>query len=231
MIFWKRLRAPERLSALSDEELCRQLGKGNDEAFVVLFDRYWQDVFRMAHAVLRDKAEAEDFVQTLFLEVHTTMLRYDETRGSFRTLLLRSAYTRAVDHRRYLERRRYYATMQIEELDPHTFFRDGTLASGLTPEEGNRLIEEGLQYLDDKQRVTVMAYFFEGLSIDEVARKLGESHGNVRHYLYRGLERMRKVLAPKESETEESSGQRQTATLRLPGRVEKQGVAPEVSGV
>lgn len=231
MIFWKRLRTPERLSALPDEELCRQIVKGHEEAFVVLFDRYWQDVFRMAHGVLRNEAEAEDFVQALFLEVHTTMLRYDETRGSFRTLLFRSAYTRAVDQRRYLERRQYYASMQIEELDPHALFRDGTIASGLTQEEGNRLIEEGLQYLDDKQRVTVTAYFFEGLSVDEIARRLGESHGNVRHHLYRGLERMRKVLAPREPETEESSGQRQTVTLQLPRRVEKQGVAPEVSGV
>src|SRR5271156_241090 len=197
MIFWKRLHAPDQLRSLPDEELCREVTKGNHLAFLVLFDRYWQDVFRLANSVLRNKAEAEDLVQGLFLEVHTTMLRYDEERGSFRTLLLRYAYTRAIDQRRHLESRRYYTSVQIEELDPEVLARDVSLASGLSLEEGTRLIEQGLEQLDEKQRATVTAYFFRGLSVNEIAHELGESFGNTRHYLYRGLERMRKVLAPK----------------------------------
>jgi RNA polymerase sigma-70 factor (ECF subfamily) len=107
MIFWKRLQPPEQLRSLSDECLCREVAKGNHEAFLLLFDRHWRDVFRLASSVLRNAAEAEDMVQSLFLEVHTTMLRFDEQRGSFRTLLLRYAYTRAIDHRRHLESRRH----------------------------------------------------------------------------------------------------------------------------
>jgi RNA polymerase sigma-70 factor (ECF subfamily) len=228
MTFGRRSHGPEQLRANSDEELCREVAKGNHEAFLVLFDRYWLDVFRLAYAVLRNKAEAEDVVQGLFLEVHTTMLRYDEERGSFRTLLLRYAYTRAIDHRRHLERRRYYASVQIEELDPETLARHGSLASGLTTEEGARLIEQGLESLDDKQRTAVIAYFFEGLSVNEIGTKLGESTGNARHHLYRGVERMRKVLAPKD-QAEEASEEGQRVTLRLEGQIGKR-VASEVSG-
>ena len=81
-----------------------------------LFDRHGGDVFRLGYSVLRNKEEAEDLVQSLFLEVHTTMLRYDGQKGSFRTLLLRYAYTRAIDHRRHLECRRYYSSVQLEEV-------------------------------------------------------------------------------------------------------------------
>src|SRR6266853_1300433 len=164
MIFWKRPHGPEQLHSHSDEALCREVVKGNHEAFLVLFDRYWQDVFRLAHSVLRNEAEAEDLVQGLFLEVHTTMLRYDEQRGSFRTLLLRYAYTRAIDHRRHLESRRYYTSVQIEELEAGLLARDESLASGLSLEEGTRLIEQGLERLDEMQRRAVTAYFFRGLS-------------------------------------------------------------------
>src|ERR1700685_3751826 len=118
MIFSKRLHAPEQLRSLSDRELCREVVGGNHAAFLVLFDRYWQDVFRLANSVLRNNGEGEDLVQALFLEVHTTMRRYDDDRASFRTLLLRCAYTRAIDQRRHLESRRYYTSVQIEELDP-----------------------------------------------------------------------------------------------------------------
>src|SRR5882757_1409110 len=175
MIFWKRPHGLEQFHAHSDEALCREVVKGNHEAFLVLFDRYWQDVFRLAYSVLRNEAEAEDLVQGLFLEVHTTLLRYDEQRGSFRTLLLRYAYTRAIDHRRHLESRRYYTSLQIEELDPETLAHQETFTFGLSPEEATHLIEQALKQLDLKQRATVTAYFFRGLSIDEIANELGES--------------------------------------------------------
>src|SRR6266850_3890126 len=229
MIFWKRPHGPEQLRSHSDEALCREVVKGNHDAFLTLFDRYWQDVFRLAYSVLRNKAEAEDLVQGLFLEVHTTMLRYDEERGSFRTLLLRYAYTRAIDHRRHLESRRYYSSVQIEELESELLVRDDSLASGLSLEEGTRLIEQGLEQLDDKQRVAVTAYFFRGLSVNEIAHELGESVGNARHHLYRGLERMRRVLAPKD-EADESSEPDRDAVLRLHRRPTER-VAPEVSVV
>jgi len=229
MIFWKRPHGPEQLRSHSDEELCREVAKGNHEAFLVLFDRYWQDVFRLAYSVLRNQAEAEDLVQGLFLEVHTTMLRYDEQRGSFRTLLLRYAYTRAIDHRRHLESRRYYTNVEIEEVEPDQLVRHESPVYGLTLEEGTRLIEQGLQHLDEKQRAAVTAYFFRGLSVNEIAHELGESFGNARHHLYRGLERMRKALAPKD-DAEDSSEPDGEVVLRLHRRPTKR-VAPEVSVV
>jgi Sigma-70 region 2 len=75
-MFGKRPNAPEQLRSLPDEVLCCEATGGNHDAFLVLFDRYCKDVFRLAYSVLRNKAEAEDLVQGLFLEVHTTMLRY-----------------------------------------------------------------------------------------------------------------------------------------------------------
>src|SRR6266446_1288282 len=229
MMFGKRPNAPERFRSLPDEALCREVAAGSHDAFLVLFDRYCDDVFRLAVSVLRNKAEAEDLVQGLFLEVHTTMLRYDEERGSFRTLLLRYAYTRAIDHRRHLESRRYYTSVQIEELEAGLLARDESLASGLSLEEGTRLIEQGLGHLDDKQRVAVTAYFFRGFSVDEIANEMDVSFGNARHHLYRGLERMRRVLAPKD-ETQESTEPDRDVILRFHHRPTERA-APEVSVV
>lgn len=193
----QRQHGANELSSHSDEWLCREVLKGNHEAFLALFDRYWREVFHLADSVLRDKAEAEDLVQVLFLEVHTTTLGFDEERGSFRALLLRHAYTRALDHRRRLERRRYYTNMQIEELDTDMLAREVSLPSGLSPEEGMRLINQALAHLDDKQRAAVTAYSFRGLSVNEIAEEMGESYGNARHHFYRGLDRMRRLITPK----------------------------------
>ncbi|PYY19935.1 MAG: hypothetical protein DMG62_24135 [Acidobacteria bacterium] len=90
MSFWDRRRSAHSLQALSDESLCREAKKGCYEAYLLLFDRYWRQVFRLAHAVLHE-GEAEDVAQALFLEVHRNMLQFDSEKGSFRTLLLRYA--------------------------------------------------------------------------------------------------------------------------------------------
>src|SRR5216684_1806564 len=117
MIFSSPPRSPEQLKRLPDESLCREVAAGNQEAFLVLFDRYWRQVFRLANVVIRDEAEAEDLAQALFLEVHASMLRFDEQKGSFRTLLLRYAYTRAIDQRRRLECRQFYSCVAFDNVE------------------------------------------------------------------------------------------------------------------
>lgn len=225
MNFTRPRNAPESRPC-PDEALCREVAEGSQEAFLILFDRHWQQVFRIAYSILRDEAEAEDLAQALFLEVHRTMLRFDERKGSFRTLLLRYAYTRAIDHRRHLESRRFYSSVEYEDLCVAALIHEPCLMSGLSLEECRHLIEQAMKHLDSKQRATVEAYFFRGLSLNEIAQELGDSFGNTRHHFYRGLERMRRALAAKEQIEEESSA---IAATRKP-RVSK-GLAPEVSVV
>jgi RNA polymerase sigma-70 factor (ECF subfamily) len=194
MSFWDRKHTSQALQALSDESLCRKAKKGCYDAYLVLFDRYWRQVFRLAHAVLHDEGEAEDVAQALFLEVHRNMLQFDSERGSFRTLLLRYAYTRAIDQRRRLESRRFYSTIQLQDLPSHSPVPAECLSSGLSIDEASRLIEQGMRQLDEKQSRTIEAYFFRGLSLNEIAVELNDSLGNVRHHLYRGIAKMRNFI-------------------------------------
>jgi RNA polymerase sigma-70 factor (ECF subfamily) len=130
------------------------------------------------------------------------MLQFDAERGSFRTLLLRYAYTRAIDQRRRLESRRFYSAIQLQDLPANSLVRSECLSSGLSIEEASRLIEQGMQQLDEKQSRTVEAYFFRGLCLNEIALELDDSLGNVRHYLYRGIAKMRIFIAPAEPKKE-----------------------------
>lgn len=228
-MFLNRPRGPEKMAHLSDESLCREVARGNQEAFLALFDRYWAQVFRFAYSVIRNQAEAEDVAQSLFLEVHTTLLRYDEQKGQFRSLLFRYAYSRAVDRRRRLQSRGFYSNVPFEEIDPKVLERHSSLIGGLSAEDATRLVEQAMEHLDDKQRLTIQAYFFRGLSLHEIAGELGESFGNTRHYLYRGLERMRKLLVPRE-ESGELEETEQRVEVRPPRRAAKR-FASEVSGV
>jgi RNA polymerase sigma-70 factor (ECF subfamily) len=58
-----------------------------------------------------------------------------------------------------------------------------------------RLSLEQLQQLFDglseEQRQTLQLFFFEGMTFQEIAKKLDEPLGNIRHHYYRGLGKLR----------------------------------------
>ena len=59
----------EDLTALTDEHLIERLASGLQEALAVLFDRYRRLVFDVAFRIVRDACEAEQVVQTVFLDM------------------------------------------------------------------------------------------------------------------------------------------------------------------
>jgi len=64
----------------------------------------------------------------------------------------------------------------------------------LQTQESARLTSEVLAVLPDPQRETIQMFFFEGLTLKEIAERRKESFPKVRHHYYRGLERLRVYL-------------------------------------
>lgn len=171
----------------SDEALLALMQTGDTQALGVLFERYARLVLTIAFRSLRDRAEAEDLVQDVFLHLHETCRTYDPRKGAARTWIVHLAYCRAFDRRAYLGRRGFYAgpktftqTNALEEASPSLENQVAALVSG---ERVHRAFNE----LTEKQRTTLELYFFEGFTLREIARRLGESLENVRHHYYRGM--------------------------------------------
>lgn len=48
--------------------------------------------------------------------------------------------------------------------------------------------------LSEDQQKTLRLHFIEGYTLDEIAKMLGQTKGNIRHHSFRGLERLRKLI-------------------------------------
>ena len=57
------------------------------------------------------------------------------------------------------------------------------------------MTNEVLSALPDAQRQTIELYFFESLSLKEIAERRNETFSNVRHHYDRGLEKLRSFVA------------------------------------
>jgi RNA polymerase sigma-70 factor, ECF subfamily len=176
----------------SDEALMEQVNNGATEALSMLFRRYARLVRAIAYKILRDQSEADDALQEVFLFLHRKSSLFDSSKNSARSWIVQVTYHRAIDRRRYLQARHFYTHVDLEDVA-----RELGDASHKTAIE--ELEHEGLwkmfHLLSENQRQTLALFFFEGLTLHEIALKLGQTRGNVKNHYFRGLDKLRKQLS------------------------------------
>jgi hypothetical protein len=91
----------EDLRTLADEQLIQQIVAGNQDALAVLFDRYHRLVFDVAFRIVRDPGEAEEVVQTVFLDIYRAVANFDARKGIPKVWILQYAYHRALHRKRH----------------------------------------------------------------------------------------------------------------------------------
>ncbi len=182
-----------RQKLLSDEALVEHLQSGRADALTVLFERHSPLLFAIARRILRNRAEAEDAVQQIFLDIFRSIQQFDPNKGEFKTWLLMFGYQRILNCRRRLVSHRFFDTNSFDELLPE-LPACSERPVGYSPAEASVLVEQVLSHLQPRQRRTIELIYYEGLTAAEVSLRTGETVRVVRHNLYRGLERLRKAL-------------------------------------
>src|SRR6266481_4684403 len=146
------------ISDLSDEELMLSLRSGCHEALTVLFDRYHHLVFSVALRIVRDRGEAEEVVQIVFLDIFRTAANFDSRKGRLKGWLLQFARHGAVQRKRHLVANHFYLWEELEAV------LESGASSPLVGEspEVMRLAEEMLGKLKPRQRAVLELTYYEG---------------------------------------------------------------------
>lgn len=180
----------EDLCTLSDELLIQRIASGYPEALTVLFDRYHRLVFDIALRIVRDSGEAEEVVQTVFLDIYRAVAKFDSRKGIPKVWILQYAYHRALHRKRHLVSNHFYRWEELEEAITLGVRRSLT---GELPEI-LRFAEQMLAKLKPRQRAVLEMTYYEGLTAEEIAQRLGTTVHAVRHDLQRGLGALRASL-------------------------------------
>jgi RNA polymerase sigma-70 factor (ECF subfamily) len=150
---------------------------GDGDAIGELYDRYAGRVYSHVRRMMRDRHDAEDVTQLVFLKLTWTLDRYDERSGDFCAWLLRVARNLAIDEMR---RRR-----PVLVGDEATAMRSA--------------LREALAELSADQREVIVLRQFIGLRPREIADRMERSEGSVHALYHRGRMAMRESLANAES--------------------------------
>lgn len=160
------------------------LGRGDADAFDVLFDRWAPRLLRYLERMVSDTATAEELVQETFLRVYRARERY-AAESRFSTWLYRIATNLALNELRRPRRKRQHAStddpeapLELADLRPAP---DVVAHARVAARE----LERELSKLPERQRMALWLGAVEGHSYAEVASMLETTEKSVKALVHR----------------------------------------------
>jgi len=190
--------------------LLQQAGEGDQTAFLELYDRYREPIFRFAYRLLGSVEIAEDVTHDCFLGLIRKPENFRPERASLKTYLYAAARNLALKHFRNQARE---AGMDEVTQEPQDSPRRGPLRR-LLDEELATHVKEAVFSLPPLQREALILFEYEGLSLSEVAEIAGTDVGAIKARLYRAREGLRRFLRPYMESNQELNSGREIVTLR-----------------
>lgn len=173
---------------ISDEELARRMGDGDDEAFERLYDRYLPKVYGFVLRRVSHHEIAEDLVSDVFMKAFTHRQNF-VWKTSFSAWIFRIATNRLTDH--------YRTKKPDAELDD-THAENGP--SPATEAENimlNEELERVIERLNERERMIVTMKFYAECTNEEIAKALNVTPNNAGVILHRALAKCEKLASDK----------------------------------
>ena len=158
--------------------------RSDQAAFVQLYRRHYDAIFRYCAHRLFDRAAAEDVTSEVFLKMVENFHRFRGTEAQFRNWLYRIA-TNAVNH--HFRRMKSHNSL-LRAAREQT--NSGVVDNEESPER-LVLLREAMLSLKPRYQTIITLRFFENLKLTEIAEVLGSNPGTVRSQLARALVKLR----------------------------------------
>ncbi|WP_179295664.1 RNA polymerase sigma factor [Bacillus sp. FJAT-45350] len=161
-------------------QLVKKAQKGDDKAFLKIFQKYEQDIYRMAYVYVKNKHDALDVVQEVayrsFAKIET--LKNPEY---FKTWLMKITISCSIDCIR--------KNQKVVQLKPEY--------EEFIPSESEDIplsisLQHLLESLNEDEKGVIILRFYKGYSFKEISELLNIPLGTAKTILYRSLEKLRK---------------------------------------
>jgi RNA polymerase sigma factor (sigma-70 family) len=172
--------------------LAREDPAESEAAFTVLVERHGAMVLRVCERVLGDSHDAQDAFQATFLLMvrRASTIRSRESVGDWLFRIARRVAMRACAN---AARRRHHLEALMVERRSSSGAKAAAIPHGADLDYGSLIAE--VDRLPERFRVPIVLHYFEGLSTEATARRLGCARGTVLSRLSRARDRLRSRLA------------------------------------
>jgi len=171
----------------NDDVLVNQCKSGNEDAFRVLYERYFTPVYYYCLKFVKSKNEAEDIAQEVFIKVFTSINMYHG--GNFRGWVFRIARNYIIDD--YRKRSKVKNVSFDDVMEPE---EKHSLEEKLELKMDIDGLIESIEGLPEECKEVMYLRFFQGLKYEEIAVALDIPVGSVKTHIHRGREKLLEAL-------------------------------------
>ncbi len=186
-----------------DVQLMLRVQQDDPVAFEKLIDTYQGRLLRVLRHTVGSESVAEDLVQEVFMRVWRARKNYRPT-ARFSTWLFHIAHNVANNSVRDYKRRREFQVPAADASRSSVFSMDqmAVASTGALPVrkldkiERAEMVQTAIAALNERQRMALMLFRFEGLSYQEIAEAMGLSVQAVKSLLRRARVNLKVLLEP-----------------------------------
>jgi RNA polymerase sigma-70 factor, ECF subfamily len=185
---------PEHDDREVELDLLARVARRERAAFEALYSRYANILYATALKFLREEADARDVVQDVFIQIWDKAKLFDPAKGKPLTWAITMTRNRSIDRIRSIQRR----TRLRDDFQAETFVDESAGVRGALTEvdasEKGQILRSAVGKLSPQQREVVELAYFEGLTQNEIATRIGEPLGTIKARARRGLMKLKDLL-------------------------------------
>ena len=171
-----------------DKILLHSFLQGDEKAFITIYDHYWYKLFLASYRRVKDKAAAEEIVQSFFLKLweKRKTLKIDQLDN----YLFSSIRNATID---FLNKE-MVADKYIEHYKVFSSLESNTTEEMVELNDLEEALERGLQTLSGKSEEVFRLYRMNHWPVEKIASHLHVSEKSVHYYLTRSIKFIRSYL-------------------------------------
>jgi RNA polymerase sigma factor (sigma-70 family) len=183
--------APSGFAVLPDSEIWNKFISGDQAAFIYIYNRYFDILFRFAYQFSHDQDFIKDCIQDLFIELNTSKSK--KPVSSIRAYLMVSLRRKI----HYYQKKASKFIFRQDLLQGYDFQMNFSheakiIDQQFETEKKERLNQAINQILSRRQRELIYYLYFEKLSIDEVAQVMQLTRRGAQNLLYKSIGLLKK---------------------------------------
>lgn len=178
----QNLNLKKHKAKIRNMQILKLVNKANFEQW---FDQYYDGMYRYCLTMIKDSQEAEDIVQSVFLEIWKEKEKL-EIHTSIQAFLYKGVYFKCMNK---------IKSEKVESKYLQTRINDSESSDPAIYEEVSNIIDQALTALPEQCRKIFMMSRFDGMRYNEIANTLNLSPKTIENQMGKALKTMRAALS------------------------------------
>lgn len=192
------------MTQTDDSTLIENTLKGDVKSFEKIVERYQQMVYTLAFRIIKNHQEAEEIAQDVFLKIYKSLSSFNQ-KSKLSTWVYKITFNSSIN--KLNSQKRTIETTQINGFAEQKFNNTENASQRIEDEERHETIKTALSRLSETDSTIVSLYYYEEMSVKEIAEIVGLSKQNVKIKLHRSRKKLYLELKDKVSlEIKEENG-------------------------